>query len=579
MREGMLHSKATLGSTTADVRRSRPSREFSASLWLLRLPQRSMEDANTGLGGWSGRTAGGVTAGGGQQVRRLEREDSGPGGGHWRGWTAGRAAGGGEDSGPGGVVWRGWTAGLEAGWGGQQVRRLEREDAGPGGWRRKIVGQVEAAGGEGQQAWRWMGMAAGRTAGGGGQRAGRLREEDSRSDGWRGRTAGWAAAGGGQQVAAGGGGQRTGWSRLEGMDSGPGESTCWPSPSGLPCCQLPPYLFLSSPVLIPSCVDIPGKARKISAPNEFDVMFKLEVPRIQLEEYCESGAHYLVKFKRNPRGNPLTQFLEDEILSASKMLLKFRKIIMEEIKNIKDIDIVVEKKKRGSPAVTLLIEKPDKISVDIVLALEAKSSWPASTQKGLPISDWLGVKVRDQLRRQPFYLVPKPAKDENGFQGKTWRLSFSHIEKNILSNHGKDKTCCENNNPKCCRKDCLKLMKYLLEQLKKKFDNPKELDKFCSYHVKTAFFHVCTRYPQDHQWDRRQLECCFDNCVSYFLQCLRTEELLHYFVPGVNLFSRDQICKTHKEFLSKKIEYERNNRFPVFGESWDGVFKKSQELE
>lgn len=63
-------------------------------------------------------------------------------------------------------------------------------------------------------------------------------------------------------------------------------------------------------------------------------MFKLEVPRIELEEYCNSGAHYFVKFKRNPKGNPLSQFLEEEILSASKMLSKFRKIIKEEIKHI-----------------------------------------------------------------------------------------------------------------------------------------------------------------------------------------------------------------------------------------------------
>lgn len=63
-------------------------------------------------------------------------------------------------------------------------------------------------------------------------------------------------------------------------------------------------------------------------------MFKLDVPRIELEEYHNSGAHYLVKFKRNPKENPLSQFLENEILSASKMLSKFRGIIKEEIKNI-----------------------------------------------------------------------------------------------------------------------------------------------------------------------------------------------------------------------------------------------------
>lgn len=75
---------------------------------------------------------------------------------------------------------------------------------------------------------------------------------------------------------------------------------------------------------------------KISAPNEFDVMFKLEVPRIQLEEYYETGAFYRVKFKRIPRGNPLSHFLEGEVLSATKVLSKFREIIKEEVKEIKE---------------------------------------------------------------------------------------------------------------------------------------------------------------------------------------------------------------------------------------------------
>ncbi|XP_012501490.1 PREDICTED: cyclic GMP-AMP synthase [Propithecus coquereli] len=288
---------------------------------------------------------------------------------------------------------------------------------------------------------------------------------------------------------------------------------------------------------------------KISAPNEFDVMFKLEVPRIELEEYRNSGAYYFVKFKRNPKGNPLSQFLEGEILSASKMLSKFRKIIKEEIKNIEDADIIVERKKRGSPAVTLVIRKPEAISVDIILALESKSSWPASTQEGMPINNWLGAKVKTKLRRQPFYLVPKHAKEGNCFQDLP---SFQII-------YIQAKPCLSG-------KDCLKLMKYLLEQLKKKFENRKELDKFCSYHVKTAFFHVCTRDPDDSQWCSKDLEFRFDDCVTYFLQCLRTEQLVHYFIPRVNLFSQDQIDKTSKEFLSKQIEYERNNGFPVFDE-------------
>lgn len=305
---------------------------------------------------------------------------------------------------------------------------------------------------------------------------------------------------------------------------------------------------------------------KISAPNEFDVMFKLEVPRIELDPYCDSDAYYLVKFKRNAAGNPLSQFVKNGILSASLMLNKFRKIIKDEIKNIEDADVILERKKPRSPAVTLLIREPKEISVDVVLTLETKQSWPCSTQEGLLVKPWFGGKVRRALTLQPCCLVPKPAKKGRGLQEETWRLSFSHIEKHILENHGNSKTCCERDGVKCCRKDCLKLMKYLLEQLKNKFGNRKELENFCSYHVKTAFFHVCTLDPSDDQWQTKELQVSFDRCVEYFLQCLRTEDLKHYFIPGFNLFSQDHIDRASKEFLSNQIEYERNNGFPVFGE-------------
>lgn len=77
----------------------------------------------------------------------------------------------------------------------------------------------------------------------------------------------------------------------------------------------------------------------------------------------------------------------------------------------------MEEEKPGSPAVTLLIRKPQEISVDIILALESKGSWPISTKEGLPIQAWLGTRKRTSLRQKQFYLVPKNAKDGNGFQG------------------------------------------------------------------------------------------------------------------------------------------------------------------
>ena len=122
-------------------------------------------------------------------------------------------------------------------------------------------------------------------------------------------------------------------------------------------------------------------------------------------------------------------------------------------------------------------------------------------------------------------------------------------------------------------------MKYLLEQLKKKFGDQRGLDKFCSYHVKTAFFHVCTQNPHDSQWYYEDLELCFDNCVTYFLQCLKTERLENYFIPDVNLFSRDEINKLSKEFLSKQLNISTTMDFQFLMNFEPLFLKRIQELE
>ncbi|XP_055965929.1 cyclic GMP-AMP synthase [Sorex fumeus] len=311
---------------------------------------------------------------------------------------------------------------------------------------------------------------------------------------------------------------------------------------------------------------------KVSVPNEFDIMFKLEVPRIELIKYEKNAAFCFVKFKRNPKGNPLNVFLEDDYLSASKMLSKFREIIKEEI--LKIDDVTMEEEKIGSPAVTLIL-KSQKISVDIILALELKSSWPESTKEGLPIHQWLGRKVRTDLRKDPYYLVAKPAKEGDHYQEKTWRLSFSNIEKKILNNHGEAKTCCEKEGEKCCRKDCLKLMKYLLEQLKRNYEGHEEMENFCSYHMKTAFFHMCSTSPFDNQWKVSNVELCFENFVKHFLQCLKTNQLPHYFIPDFNLFSEELINKESRDFLHKMIEQEISNGFPIFKQN----FERNPEVE
>ncbi|KFV40826.1 Cyclic GMP-AMP synthase, partial [Gavia stellata] len=303
---------------------------------------------------------------------------------------------------------------------------------------------------------------------------------------------------------------------------------------------------------------------QISEPNEFDIMLVMPVTRLQLDECDDTGAYYYLTFKRNPKEKYLLKFLdEDGKLSALKMLQALREIIKREVKNIKNVEVTVKRKKAGSPAITLQIKNPPaEISVDIILTLEVQQSWPPSTQDGLKIEQWLGRKVRGEFRNKSLYLVAKENKKEKVLRGNTWRLSFSHIEKAMMNNHGSSKTCCESDGPKCCRKGCLKLLKYLLEQLKMKYT--KELEKFCSYHAKTAFFHSCVMWPNDTDWHLGDLDYCFQRYLGYFLDCLQKSQLPHFFIPQYNLLSLED--KASRDFLSRQINYQLNNRFPIFQE-------------
>ncbi|KFW73571.1 Cyclic GMP-AMP synthase, partial [Pygoscelis adeliae] len=303
---------------------------------------------------------------------------------------------------------------------------------------------------------------------------------------------------------------------------------------------------------------------QISEPNEFDIMLVMPVSRLQLDECDDTGAYYYLTFKRNPKEKYLSKFLdEDGKLSAFKMLQALREIIKREVKNIKNVEVTVKRRKAGSPAITLLIKNPPaEISVDIILTLEVQQSWPPSTQDGLKIEQWLGRKVRGDFRNKPLYLVAKENKNEKVPRGNTWRLSFSHIEKAMLNNHGSSKTCCESDGPKCCRKGCLKLLKYLLEQLK--MTHTKELEKFCSYHVKTAFFHSCVMWPNDADWRSGDLDHCFQKYLDYFVDCLQKSHLPHFFIPRYNLLSPEY--KASSNFLLELINKEWNNGFPVFQE-------------
>ncbi|XP_010890617.3 LOW QUALITY PROTEIN: cyclic GMP-AMP synthase [Esox lucius] len=303
---------------------------------------------------------------------------------------------------------------------------------------------------------------------------------------------------------------------------------------------------------------------KISNPDEFDVMLTVPIERVGIHPFGKVAAFFSVELKRGKHS--LGCFLqEDNTLSASSMLTEFRKEVTKCVKEVKDVEL--ERKKRGCPAVTLLLTNGGTvpISLDIVLGLEVHSSWPTFTKEGFKIEKWLGRKVKKEQKLKPFYLVPKY--EGNGmveldgvFAKDAWRISFSHVEKNILTNHGSLKTCCEVDGTRCCRKDCLKLLKHLLALLK--LENP-NLSKFCSYYAKTTLLHACSVRTQDSDWEAARLGLCFQQLLADFEGYLKNVSLPNFFIPTHDLLGSGYDRK-RLHLLAKRIEEERNNGFPIF---------------
>ncbi|RXN26274.1 60S ribosomal L11 [Labeo rohita] len=144
---------------------------------------------------------------------------------------------------------------------------------------------------------------------------------------------------------------------------------------------------------------------------------------------------------------------------------------------------------------------------------------------------------------------------------ESWRISFSHIEKEMMQFHGNKRTCCEGHSNKCCRKVCLRLLKCLIEGLKQKY--PKELEPLCSYHGKTAFFHVLSDRVQDSLWSPGQLSVSFMKVLGYFERCALNGSLPHFFVLEHNLFSPPAFPKRALAFLTSVLREQRELGLPV----------------
>ncbi|KPP61227.1 cyclic GMP-AMP synthase-like [Scleropages formosus] len=265
----------------------------------------------------------------------------------------------------------------------------------------------------------------------------------------------------------------------------------------------------------------------------------------------------------------IEKFMEEETECFRQMVTLRTGSAYENVK----VDVEVKRKKKGCPAVTLQIMKSDMefpISLDIVLGLEVhSSSWPSFTKDGCKIEKWLGSKVKRDFKFKPFYLVPKyEGKGNEAKEGvlakDAWRISFSHVEKDILKNHGKVKTCCEKQGVQCCRKACLKLLKHLLHTLKER--HQKELSEFSSYLAKTVLLHACSSRVDDNYWATANLSHCFQMLLEDFEKYLKSGSLPNFFIPSHNLLASGY-SRRSCEHLADFIAEQRNNGFPIFSGS------------
>ncbi|KAJ7999996.1 hypothetical protein DPEC_G00200230 [Dallia pectoralis] len=316
---------------------------------------------------------------------------------------------------------------------------------------------------------------------------------------------------------------------------------------------------------------------KIQNPNEFDMMLKLQPPsRLKwtvLDQY--HGLFYEVGLYKPTRSNIRSFLLEDGLtISAGKILGETHRLVRKFISTYKVPDSScfwsVNRKRPNSPAVTLSLFKVNNrdeelLSVDVVPALEVPSTqgWPQPARSGLDVDKWLGKKTRRSLTNQTCFFVPKrpPGRNLNDAAKESWRISFSHIEKQIINHHGNKKTCCESAATKCCRKLCFKLLKRLIEGLKQRY--PKELDALCSYHGKTAFLHTLSTRAQDTLWSPNQLPACFMHLLGALEDHARDSHLPHFFVPNANLFAPPTFPRKALAFLTNALEEQRREGFPL----------------
>ncbi|XP_028594725.2 cyclic GMP-AMP synthase-like isoform X3 [Podarcis muralis] len=132
---------------------------------------------------------------------------------------------------------------------------------------------------------------------------------------------------------------------------------------------------------------------------------------------------------------------------------------------------------------------------------------------------------------------------------ETWRISFSHVEKEILNLNSRSQSY---HKTKCCRKDCLKMLEDLVNALKMEY--PQMLGHLSSYHSRTSFLHTLWEWKADKDWKPSEVPQCFERVLTNFIHKVATAHLTHFFLPKCNLFGAKFFPPTKLKFLWAQLK-------------------------
>nr|XP_025044158.1 cyclic GMP-AMP synthase-like [Pelodiscus sinensis]XP_025044159.1 cyclic GMP-AMP synthase-like [Pelodiscus sinensis] len=307
---------------------------------------------------------------------------------------------------------------------------------------------------------------------------------------------------------------------------------------------------------------------KLLHPNEFDVL--LSLPITDYVHYAEvegyNGLFYTLTLPRKSRSFPAAFLMEDgQTVSPERIMAEFQEHVDQFIKVFYSVpfpgwQMRLERKKQNSPAVPLVMvdnQGDTFMSTDLVLALEISGRWPSSDNERMDIQQLLGEQ--EAHLRKTLYFIARQAPGQDNKE--IWKISFSHVEKEILKSHTRTQSCRKYHATKCCRPECLQMLERLLGALKT--EHPSELAPLRSYHAETSFFHTLMEWKQDADGKPPRVAPCFERVLANFIQQVATAQLPHFFIPKCNLFGTKFFPPSNLKFLLARLREKQKKKQPT----------------